>query len=378
MALVAIDPSKYPFVVSIEDFLYSRYGVKNLAIVIARRREILDHAVTRLEHALRIGRLEPVITNSVEVEVISFYTALVIARMISRWLVSRLALAEAERASQLLERDEPAVVEAVARRVGLSTLHYHAHDPLKDPIAVRGSLVLYNVFDYSIDFREYVRVARRLIGDPAWRPTNLPVLRGRVYLDKKRAIRIVKEAITSYIEGLDLERSVVNGLEELEPIKEALNKLSKLMEKYRFSRTKGSPLDSVVQQGVVIEAFPPCMADIFERAKKGEHLSHHERFAIATFMLSIGADIDEVVDVFRAMPDFNERITRYQVEHLAGLRGSMKKYRTYSCETMHTLGLCKAECGTRSPIQAYYRRLRKLVGRTQIAQEGSKDTSDKV
>ena len=65
--------------------------------------------------------------------------------------------------------------------------------------------------------------------------------------------------------------------------------------------------------------------------------------------------------MFRNMPDFNEKITRYQVEHLAGLRGSGKRYRTYSCEKMKSLGLCKADCGTRSPIQAYYRILSRMV-----------------
>ncbi|MDW8011110.1 MAG: hypothetical protein RMH84_05920, partial [Sulfolobales archaeon] len=53
-------------------------------------------------------------------------------------------------------------------------------------------------------------------------------------------------------------------------------------------------------------------------------------------------------------------IARYQVEHLAGLRGSGKRYRTYSCEKMKSLGLCVAECSTRTPLQYYRRAVREL------------------
>jgi DNA primase large subunit len=39
-------------------------------------------------------------------------------------------------------------------------------------------------------------------------------------------------------------------------------------------------------------------------------------------------------------PDFNEKIARYQVEHIAGLRGSRTRYKPPSCQTMRSLGLC--------------------------------------
>ena len=95
-------------------------------------------------------------------------------------------------------------------------------------------------------------------------------------------------------------------------------------------------------------------------AEKGEHLTHHQRFALATFLLNIGMDIEDVLNIFRNLPDFNERIARYQVEHLAGIRGGRKKYLVYSCEKMRTLGLCNSSCDVKNPLVFYWRTLKKL------------------
>ncbi len=108
--------------------------------------------------------------------------------------------------------------------------------------------------------------------------------------------------------------------------------------------------------------FPPCIKHLIAELKQGKHLSHHERFAVATFLINIGTDVEYVLNLMRYSPDFNEKIARYQVEHLAGLRGARKKYLVYSCDKMKSLGICVAECGTKNPLQYYFRELRKLRG----------------
>ena len=71
-----------------------------------------------------------------------------------------------------------------------------------------------------------------------------------------------------------------------------------------------------------------------------EDVSHIENFTIASYMVNKGYGIDEVVDVFKDRSDFDEKIARYQVEHIAGLRGSRVKYKPPSCIRMKTYGLC--------------------------------------
>jgi DNA primase large subunit len=66
-----------------------------------------------------------------------------------------------------------------------------------------------------------------------------------------------------------------------------------------------------------------------------------------------------VLELFKHAPDYNERIARYQIEHLAGLKGGRKKYSVYSCEKMKTLGMCVADCGTKTPVQYYLKQVRR-------------------
>jgi len=359
---VVVDLRLFPFFADPERVARARYGVSALEAV-ARLEELGRRGLERLRGAVRRLRV-PGPDDSLDREVLGFYAAAVLAFLTgNRWLVSRLALAEAERGYAELQGMEDSVVAEVGRLAGIRSLVFDQRRAYMEAIAVVNMTPVYRVYPYSVGFLDYVRYGRRLLGDDAWKPAALPVRAGRIYLDKHKAARLVKEALTLYVE----ERIRVLGSEAAE--RGAAEKLAGLLEEARriaseASRPRGRGEGRVeLPKGVVVEeAFPPCMRDIFERARRGEHLSHHERFAIATFLLNIGAEIDYVVDVFRSMPDFKEKITRYQVEHLAGLRGSGKKYRTYSCEKMKTLGLCRAECGTRSPVQAYYRNLRRLGG----------------
>jgi DNA primase large subunit len=97
----------------------------------------------------------------------------------------------------------------------------------------------------------------------------------------------------------------------------------------------------------------------------GEPVSHFGNFSAASFMLRIGMTVDEVVEMYSQRGDFDPRIARYQVEHIAGLKGSRTKYSVPRCGTMQTHGLCIENgrlCGgVRSPME-YYRRMARRGG----------------
>lgn len=112
-------------------------------------------------------------------------------------------------------------------------------------------------------------------------------------------------------------------------------------------------------QRVVVDAFPPCVSALYNMTSSGRHLSHIGRFTLTTFLINIGMTVEKVVDLFRNLTDFNERLTVYQVEHIAGERGSRTRYTPPSCDTLKTHGVCVNPdeiCRTiRHPL-AYYRR----------------------
>jgi len=107
---------------------------------------------------------------------------------------------------------------------------------------------------------------------------------------------------------------------------------------------------------VVPELFPPCMQALLDKVQKGEHLEHHSRFAIATFLTSIGMTTDQIVELFQVNPGFGEDATRYQVDHIRG-DTSPTDYSTPSCATMQSYGDCINPddlCDTISHPMAYY------------------------
>jgi DNA primase large subunit len=108
--------------------------------------------------------------------------------------------------------------------------------------------------------------------------------------------------------------------------------------------------------------YPPCIKHALEEMNNGINLPHSARLMLATYMLTVGKSVNEIVMLFQNAPDYNERITRYQVEHLAGIRGSHKKYSVPSCQKLRNESLCFAieECnGITSPIQFGRLRVRK-------------------
>jgi len=239
-------------------------------------------------------------------------------------------------------------------------------------------------YRYRMKLCHYLMAAKTLLAEPSWKLVSYPVHRGYVYIrDRGRVVRLVAEryknvvhekllALASSTEALEILKGFAS---RWKVIAEAIDALRSAVASYVTSAPKQGSSSSVryIAQGPALENvssvdelaelsskfFPPCIRKLVNSLLGGENLSHHERFALATFLINAGVDLDIILDLFRHAPDFNERIARYQIEHLAGLRGSRKKYLPYSCSTMKTLGICPGdECGVKNPIVYLYRAIR--------------------
>jgi len=87
------------------------------------------------------------------------------------------------------------------------------------------------------------------------------------------------------------------------------------------------------------ELFPPCIRKMRRTLEAGENLSHAGRFALAAFLHRAGADFETIVDAYRGAPDFDESVTRYQVEHITHRDGGIG-YEPPECDTLRSHGLC--------------------------------------
>ena len=105
------------------------------------------------------------------------------------------------------------------------------------------------------------------------------------------------------------------------------------------------------------------MRILINELKQGKKLTHIANFSLATYFRAIGYSVEEALEMFKNLPDFNEKIARYQIEHIYGLRGGMKVYSVPSCITLRAAGLCFPESpgcdNIKHPLQ-YIKKIRKV------------------
>lgn len=93
------------------------------------------------------------------------------------------------------------------------------------------------------------------------------------------------------------------------------------------------------------DAVPPCIKNIIDAMKKAGDVDHYARLALVWYLKWVGYSIDDVISIFaRFAKDYNERITRYQVEYAYGLRGRREDWLPPSCKWMKQHNLC-VNCG---------------------------------
>jgi DNA primase large subunit len=186
---------------------------------------------------------------------------------------------------------------------------------------------------FAMNFSNYVKNATRgrLVHSPKWRLINRQLQDGEVHVSKREVCRLLQEEVKKYIE--DIARKGISTIPQ--NIQEVIDEI-----KSRFMKLKPhlTEFDKIVKAEE--SEYPPCIRKFLDRAVKGQHLSHTERFTLVTYLLHQGVSIDGIVNVFANVSDFQEKKTRYQVEHLAGLKGTRTKYNPYNCSTLKTHGVC--------------------------------------
>jgi len=339
--------SKYPVLVAPENLpKVLDVGISSISDLVDYMKSFADRAVLRIENAVRGSYYVP--SDDPSIELPSFYLAIALAKHAHGWLLRRLADHEGKRVALEIARERDRDVVNVLKNLGIEVEYVGEEDGCghKVLLARSGTSEVIACYPYRVTIPKYLRYAEKLLTEPSWKLVNRLVLKGYVFLGKKDLARLAEEEVKKRV----IDYGAVFSAEFIgELLKDHLGAVRSLVPKEVLERERKATPERVER------AFPPCINKLKELLIRGEHLSHHQRFALATFMLSVGYSVDEVVDTFRTSPDFEEKIARYQVEHLAGLRGGRKRYRMYSCDKMRSLGLCIAECGTRTPLQ-YYRK----------------------
>ena len=212
----------------------------------------------------------------------------------------------------------------------------------------------------SVHFAKFLETSTRgrLHHNSKWKLVNRLMEKGRVRITPFELARLLQEDVKNQI-----EKSAMQELGNVpEQIKKDIDEL-----KREFLKRKPQ-FEEIVQ---VIKAqeseYPPCIKDMMKRTSQGQHLSHVERFTLVTYLLRQGISVDTIVSLFSNVPDFKEDKTRYQVQHLSGVRMGKEPYMPYNCASLQTHGVCAITddpiCATiRNPLSYHLRKkgLRKV------------------
>ncbi len=195
-----------------------------------------------------------------------------------------------------------------------------------------------------VHIAHYLKAASR-IKSPEWKLYNRNLRNGFVELSVYEFYRIVEEHLR------DLLFEKMPEIDGIEPLKTIVRSYEG---KRKFQRMRG-----VKHFGL----FPPCILKILSDLENSANVSHTARFALTSFLLNVGYSVDEILLIFRNAPDFDEEKARYQIEHIAGIKGAGKEYEVPSCSTMKTYHNCVAECRVRHPLEYYRRKVHEGSGR---------------
>jgi len=264
--------------------------------------------------------------ENMDSEILSFVIAIVLLKSAGiPTLIKRFSLAEARRAERYLQQD----------------LQKKNETKLELPLKIMRDLFSVKVMtkddDFVISVSDYLKRAVQF-HEKEWKLINRRVENGFVFLTAHETVRLIRKELDGYIHS---KIQAVNIPSIPETFRERVSDLVLLAKKFSEYVTVSSD-------------YPPCIKHAIEVLDRGENLPHSGRFMLATYLLSKGQTTDQIAPLFKNAPDYNERVTRYQLDHIAGSSGKGIKYSCPSCDKLKSENLCFEipECnGIINPVQ---------------------------
>jgi len=348
--LTRLDLAKYPFLRASSAYV-AEMGLDLKSLTSPSLSGVLNRALERISEAVRKGEVSTSMVDE-DVEVLSYPVAIALVAAVGNdYLKRRYALAEAKRAERFFSVEPPEKLLILARELG-----WH----VKRAEALDGGVL----YEFSANVLDYLRNAAGLKGR-RWKLVNRLVRSGEVLLTSHELARLLMEEVKRKVEA-SLDKAAESARELQEVLGPYVERVRGMLKELKLG--EGRDLEAMGEARP--EAFPPCMKAIYEALSEKRHVPHAGRFAFTAFLLNIGMSVDDIVDLFRRVADFSERITRYQVEHIAGERGSKTRYTPPSCKTMRSYGLCVGAdelCERVNHPLTYYRRKLRILRRAEGA-----------
>ena len=273
---------------------------------------ILQRAVDRIRESLVSG----IVSHKIEdtyVELMSFPISVIFVRLVGEsYLSRRFALAEAERALVSLEKENTDyIINFALEHLRFSEIEKEQNDEEKW---------------LKIYFVDYLASGRALFNEPKWKLVNRLMIAGKVYITKHELVRIIKEQINIKIYDMAIPKLNMVLPETMQGF---FIGLKHFYDDIKPEMTQSSEINE--------KKYPPCIKEMLRRLRISTNLGHAERFALGTFLMNIGVERQELIDLWRVSPDWDEVKAIKQVDSLL-----KKNYKPPECATLKTSGLCCA------------------------------------
>ena len=282
----------------------------------------MNRAEERVLEAIRLGKVSDKTTENREIEIMSFPVSLMFVKSTKLdHLMERYAKAEAVRAESFLMLEKRGeIIEELFREV-LNMQLEHAKLP--------------NFPSFKINLLDYLRRSAQF-HKPEWKLVNRTIDDGKVYVSRADLIRLIQAEISYMI----MERlRAVNVAKLPQDLDFVVKKLAAMAP---------PPRNNFISINISPDNYPPCVIEALSRLGRGENVPHYGRFLMATYLLAAGKTIEQIMELFPKSPDFKKSVTKYQIEHIAGLKGGRTRYTVPLCKTLQTHSFC-----FKDPVKCY-------------------------
>ena len=327
--------SHFPFLKKAQDHIKSRFSSLDSLFNDKKGELLIDRALGRIQDGITIKKtFAPEITGSADDEIAEYALARIIVSCVhDKTLIDRLTRYESDRAYYFLVNEEE------------WNQNYHQDDSEYSHLCIALAHELgIQITKDRIPLADYVELVAPLHQD-RYNLVNRRLEQGFVDIKKDERYELLRERIRVLLRR-DLPHKVPSSIcEKLGP---------------RVAQVKKVYQEQMLEQFGTIEesSFPPCMQALITALTAGTNLTHAGRFALTTFLHTIGMDANGIGQLYARSPDFDLEKTMYQVEHITGRGGSGTEYTTPACAAMRTTGLCiqsDALCEKVNHPLSYYR-----------------------
>ena len=184
---------------------------------------------------------------------------------------------------------------------------------------------------FRLRLGEFVSLSSRLTGYK-YRLIYQNLAHGQVHCERDVAVKIIREAFVRKAFSAYQDISVENSYSVTESISDRIDQIYEVFQKSGIKQEINlGEVDSTI--------FPPCIKEYITQMRDGVNLPQMARFTLVSFLHKVGMDNHGIIELFKTAPDFNERLTTYQVNHITG-EISSTEYSPPKCTVLRSNHLC--------------------------------------